>query len=205
MKLSLEQEKEILERLGTSRFSSLGLKEEVFDHLCCQLEVALGKGQDFHSALESGLKQVAPEGLLELERKTIVLINSKYINTMRKIIYILGFIASLLLAVGLTFKLMHWPGASIMSMIGFTGLFLMFIPVSLIQNHLLGESSKRSTKAKTYIGVTASVLIGLAGIFKVLHLMGANILLIVGAAVFAFGYLPVLFNEMYRKAERVEA
>ena len=204
MKLSVEQETEIEESLGKPRFGSLGLKEEVLDHLCCHVEMAMQEGLDFQTALMAGIIEVVPEGLQELERKTIVLINFKYIETMRKVIYILGFIAALMLAIGLTFKLMQWPGAGVMIMIGFTGLFLGFIPVSLIQNHLLGTGSQKRTKAKTYIGVASSVLLGLAGVFKMLHLTGANILLVIGAAFFAFGYLPILFTEMYKKSERVQ-
>lgn len=204
MNLSPKQEKEIEEALGQSRFGVLGLREEVLDHLCCEVELALDRGEDFKIALRHGLQEVAPDGIQELERKTIVLINAKSIHTMRKLIYILGFLAAMILAVGITFKLMHWPGAGVLIMIGFTGTFLGFIPVSLIQNHLLGSNTQKSTKAKTYIGVTASVLLGLAGVFKFMHLMGASILLVVGAAVFAFGYLPVLFSDMYRKAEKAQ-
>jgi hypothetical protein len=53
---------------------------------------------------------------------------------------------------------------------------------------------------KIILGVTASIILGLAGLFKIMHLQGADTLLLIGAIVFALGFLPFFFFTMYKKA-----
>ena len=57
-----------------------------------------------------------------------------------------------------------------------------------------------SVKFRFIAGMTAAVLVGLSVVFKLFHLMGANILLILGVFTFAFGYLPFLFFSLYKKS-----
>lgn len=47
---------------------------------------------------------------------------------MRKLAYTSGAISSSLALLGLLFKIQHWPGASIMLILGIGGLALVFIP-----------------------------------------------------------------------------
>ncbi len=47
---------------------------------------------------------------------------------MKRTVSVLGFIAFFTLSNGLMFKMMHWPGASIMSVTGFLLLSFGFLP-----------------------------------------------------------------------------
>jgi hypothetical protein len=47
---------------------------------------------------------------------------------MKRAVYLIGFIASFTLSTGLIFKMMHWPGANIITILGFL-LNLGFLPL----------------------------------------------------------------------------
>jgi hypothetical protein len=57
-----------------------------------------------------------------------------------------------------------------------------------------------SEKLRLIIGVLSGVITGTAAVLKVLHMPGADILLIIGMLLFSFGFLPFLFFTMYRKS-----
>jgi hypothetical protein len=52
----------------------------------------------------------------------------------------------------------------------------------------------------TLAGVTSSVSVGISLLFKLWHLQGADHLLAGGVLLFAFGFLPLLFFSLYKRA-----
>ncbi|MCC6818248.1 MAG: hypothetical protein IT245_05110 [Bacteroidia bacterium] len=48
---------------------------------------------------------------------------------MRKFTYLTGYLATTLCTTGILFKLMHWPGANIMILLGITLLNFVFLPL----------------------------------------------------------------------------
>ncbi|NQX93153.1 MAG: hypothetical protein HRT74_13695 [Flavobacteriales bacterium] len=55
-------------------------------------------------------------------------------------------------------------------------------------------------KLKWIFGLLSGILIGASVAFKVMHLMGAKLLLASGALVFCFGFLPFLFIDLYERS-----
>lgn len=55
-------------------------------------------------------------------------------------------------------------------------------------------------KLKVILGSFSALIVGLAGVFKVLHLQWADHLLLGGMLLFTFGFLPFLFFRMYKKS-----
>lgn len=53
------------------------LKEELLDHVCCQVEQAMGEGQLFHQALRQSLDAFQEDEMKELQTQTLSLINQK--------------------------------------------------------------------------------------------------------------------------------
>jgi len=119
---------------------------------------------------------------------------------MKKVLYFTGFIGSLALTAGVTFKLMHWPWANVLFIIGFLFLLLIFIPLLAIDRYKVSLSKAVSVKTKIIMGAIAAIITGLSGLFKMMHLQGADLLLIFGAFIFAFGFLPFYFFTMYKKS-----
>lgn len=119
---------------------------------------------------------------------------------MRKLLYIIGFLASVTLALGTLFKLLHWPSAMLLIDIGFFTLLLLFFPATAIRAYRASTTKGLPEKLKNIFGGTASVIIGISGFFKVMHLQGANVLLMAGAFLFVFGFLPFLFFSLFKES-----
>jgi len=200
MKLTSQQEEIVRNYVEDQGLKLTALKDDIIDHLCCVIESGLGKAKPFEHLLEDAANDLAPEGLMAMENKTMFLLNSKRIIIMKKLTYLIGFIGSLALTVGVTFKLLHMPGANMLFSIGYLTLFMAFIPLLAVDRYKVAIARVLSEKLKIILGVGASILLGLAGLFKIMHLQGADTLLLIGAAVFAVGFLPFYFFTMYKKA-----
>lgn len=120
---------------------------------------------------------------------------------MKKLFYLIGFIGSLALTIGITFKLLQMSGGNEFFIVGFLILLLVFIPILAFYKYKVAISRTLSERLKIILGGTASVITGLSGVFKILHLHGANVLLLVGVFVFAVGFLPFFFFTMYKNSD----
>lgn len=200
MKLTPKQEDIIENFVEGHKLKIPSLRDDLIDHLCSVVENGLGKGKSFEQLLNEAVKDVAPKGLNSIEQKTIFLLNYKRIIIMKKAIYIVGFIGSLTLTAGITFKLLRLMGGSELFITGFLIIFLLFIPLLAIDRYKVAISKAISYKLKIILGTTAAIVTGLSGLFKLMHLQGADLLLMLGAFVFAVGFLPFLFFMMYKKS-----
>lgn len=200
MKLSEEEIETIANRLKHGGVNMNSLFDDCLDHLCCAMEVELDRGKTFEKALDKSIHELAPGGLSELENQTRYLLNSKSIIIMKKLMYSLGFLGSASFAAGILFKLMHWPGANIMLISGIVALLLIFVPLWAVERYKVEISKAMSTKFKFIGGISAALMFGLSVIFKILHLQGASVLLVLSVFVFIFAFLPFLFFSMYKKS-----
>lgn len=114
--------------------------------------------------------------------------------------YLIGFIGSLTLTAGASFKLLRMPWGMELFIVGFLTLLLVFIPFLAFERYKDAISKAISEKLKIIFGAVAAIITGLSGLFKIMHLQGADLLLIIGAFVFAFGFLPFFFFTMYKKS-----
>ena len=200
MKLSGAQEEYVYNRVKTEGVGIESLQHDIVDHLCCVIETQLGKGKPFNQLLNEAINDLAPHGLKQLENQTLFLLNSNRIIIMKKLMYSIGFIGALFLTIGLTLKIMHFPMANILSMSGLLILLLIFMPLLALDRYKVAISKSVSEKMKFIIGFSSVGVTGIAILFKFFHLQGANVLLVLGAFLFAFGYLPILFFTMYKKS-----
>lgn len=200
MKLTIEQEHAIEEYVDSQGLKIRTLRDDVIDHLCCVVESELGKGKPFEQLLEKAISDLAPNGLMDIQRKTVFLLNAKRILLLKKVMYSIGFIGSVSLTAGITFQLLNMPFGRELFMIGFLTIFLVFIPLLAIDRYKVALSKAISVKLKIMLGVAAAVITGLSGLFKVMHLQGAELLLMLGAITFALGFLPFFFFTMYKKS-----
>ena len=119
---------------------------------------------------------------------------------MKKLLYLTGLVGSVTLTIGITLALLKMPGGNEFFITGILMLLLVFIPLLALDQYKVVISSVLSERLKMALGVIAAVMVGLSGLFKVLHLQGASWLLLSGAFVFAVGYLPFFFFSMYKKS-----
>ncbi|MDH4058293.1 MAG: hypothetical protein OEU76_05985 [Cyclobacteriaceae bacterium] len=119
---------------------------------------------------------------------------------MKKVLYLIGMIASIAMTLGLTFKLLHWPGADELLTSGFLGFTLFYLPVVVVLKYAQSEIGAGVDQYKVLLGLASAAFTGVSAVLKILHLQGADVLLVIGALTFSFGFLPFLFFSLYREA-----
>lgn len=200
MNLTEKQTDSIRRILISEGIQNESLTDDVLDHICCVVELLLKRGKNFDESLKEAIDDLAPIGLEDLEIQTRYLLNSKRIITMKKLMYLMGFLGAATLSVGMIFKLMQWPGANVMSVAGLVALVFIFVPLLAMDYYRYEVSKALSNRFRFFSGVIATVLIGVSIVFKMFHLQGASILLIVGGFIFVFAFLPFLFFSLYKKS-----
>ncbi len=204
MKLTIDQEKAIEDFVDAQGLKIRTLRDDVIDHLCCVLESRakdeLGKETSFEQLLDKAVQDLAPQGLIELQHKTVFLLNAKRIILMKKLMYLIGFISSVILTTGIACKLLRIPFGHPLFMTGLLTFLLVFIPLLAIDNYKVALAQTISIRLKIILGVVAAGIVGFSTLFKLMHLQGAEVLLMLGTVVFALGFLPFYFFTMYRKS-----
>jgi hypothetical protein len=200
MTLSSEQIKMVRERVEESNIMNRTLKDDVLDHLCCAIEIRIENGREFKDALKEALVELTPGGLDEIQQETVLLLNPFKIILMKKFTYITGLITVISMIMGLTFKILHMPGADELFNFGFFGFLLIFLP--LITAGQLKNNAHQTLRAKLrfVFGFLSMAVISASMFFKIFHYDGASLLWLVGISLFSFGFLPFLFFDMYKKS-----
>lgn len=102
---------------------------------------------------------------------------------MKKVLTVIGYLSAILILFATLFKLMHWPGASFMIIVGMSFLLMFFIPLFFINRMI--ENKNIWNILSSAIGFI-SLEITFAGImFKIMHWPGASFMLIAGATILA--------------------
>ncbi len=200
MKLTPEQEDLIADFVDAQGITLPSLRDDVIDHLCCVIEQDLHKGKPFDQLLQAAVLDIAPTGLKDILAQTVFLLNSKRIIAMKKFMYLVGFLGAVALTLGVTLKLLNMPWGYELFSVGFLTLLLVFIPLLAFDRYKVAISKALSERMKIILGASAALVTGLAGLFKMLHLQGAEILLMLGALIFVAGFLPFFFFTMYKKS-----
>jgi hypothetical protein len=200
MKLSNDQIDAVKNTINENGIVNELLRDDVLDHLCCVIEIKIERGVKFELALQEALYELAPHGLNEIQRETTFLLNPNKIILMKRFMYFIGLVSAMAFVLGWTFGMMHWPGATELSIVGFLGFVFIFIPLNTIDYFKTKIRSVLSEKLRLVIGIASAVSVASAIVFKLLHLPGADVLLLSGAFLFTFGFLPFLFFNMYKKS-----
>ncbi|MEJ1241722.1 hypothetical protein WBG78_26495 [Chryseolinea sp. T2] len=200
MKLTEEQIAIIRSHIRSSGIKLKPLQDDILDHLCCVLEENQQGITDFETRLQAAIQDLAPGGLPDIERQTLYLLNSKKFIYMKKLMYLIGLGSSITLAMGLCFKLLNWQGCSELFIYGFLSFTLLFLPMTIVDRFRLRIHTSLSLKLRYLLGATSAIVAGLAFLFKIMHLSGADQLLLIATVIFSFGFLPFLYFTNYRKA-----
>lgn len=196
-----DQQIELIEKeIFNSSLKSKELKDDLLDHFCCAVEIYLAKGKSFEAAFEKAKMDISPDGIDEIQRETVYLLNYKRMKNLKKLMFASGLIFSMLLSIGLLLKLMNWPAGFYALMIGTLGLGFVFLPLLTINQLKLKANQILSEKAKYFLGLSSGLIFTTSVIFKQLHLMGASVLLVLSIFIFTFGFLPFVFFRLYKKS-----
>jgi glucose-6-phosphate-specific signal transduction histidine kinase len=98
--------------------------------------------------------------------------NPLKLTAMKNKMYIVGLVSVMLIGLGGTFKINHFPGASILLTLGIVALSFVFFPVAFI-------SAYRQNKSKNgFIYLTAAlmaIILFTGALIKIMHWPGASI------------------------------
>lgn len=189
--------------IDKSEITIQDLKDDLLDHFCCAVERHMIDGKSFKDAYNLAYKQICPDGLEVIQKETIFLLNYKKFILMKIFIYSTGLIASMAMSIGFVFRTLHWDGGNHLLIGGMVLFTLIFLPMLAIGHFRNLPRKDINIKAKIVTGYLSAFLLGTSIIFKVFHLQYADKLLLISCILFAFGYLPVLFLGIYKKAIKV--
>ncbi|CAN5257187.1 hypothetical protein BH23BAC1_BH23BAC1_18410 [soil metagenome] len=119
---------------------------------------------------------------------------------MKIMMYMIGLLSSMAMAIGFTFSLLQWPGSFPLSLPGLVFFSFVFIPMLAISQYHGIRKKDFIEKLSISFGYASALLFGIAVIFKTMHLQFAEFILLVSMIIFAFGFLPFLFFRIYKKA-----
>jgi hypothetical protein len=199
MTLSEEQVEYIRSRVKHGGIGIRALQDDVLDHLCCVVELKMEEDIPFDVALTKAIQEFAPEGLAEIEQETLLLLNAKLMN-MKKIMYGIGFASTSGMSMGVTFKFLHMPGGDQLVTYGFLTFALIFLPLAVINHFKVNLQAPWTDRARIILGILSALATGMAVVFKLFYLQWADVLLLTGAGLFSFGFLPFLFFTMYKRS-----
>lgn len=185
--LTDEQIEFIAEDIRIRGVFTQGLQENLLDHICCCIEQH-DDDRPFEEIYLQTLEAFGQGGLQEVQDETLYLINQPYFSKMKKIAYFSGTLASMSLICGALFKVMHWPGANIMLIIGTLTLTFLFLPYFFYMQ--FKEQTEKKGKIIAALGMITAALLCISALFKILHWPGAGAM-IVGFTIFFVLFIPL--------------
>jgi len=153
------------------------LKNELLDHICCNVENYMNDGLTFNEAYRKVKREMGSRRIRQVQDATLYLINQKY-RRMKRTMLVLGISTAVIIIIGTILKMLHWPGAGILLTLGLASLSLAFIPLFVMVKI-------RDTRAKQkevnlfllFTGLIAGILFSMGTLLKIQHWPGANITL----------------------------
>lgn len=167
------------------------LQYNLLDHICCIVEQNLESDGNFEDFYNKTIPKFFKHELWEIEEETINLLIFKNYYSMKKTMIISGGIAAFATVFGGLFKIMHWPGANALMLLGIVILSLVFLPIMFTLK--IKEKQNKKDKLILGLGSIVAVLISLASLFKILHWPNATILVYMSFGLLLFLFLPLYF------------
>ncbi len=110
-------------------------------------------------------------------------------NRSKKWTYVMGFMGTFFTSMGFLFKVQHWPGTSVILLLGFLLIILVFLPMVMV-NRIRDKIDP--VPGHIYVIALAGLIISLtAFLFKVMHWSGSGMLMISGLVMLVFVAFPV--------------
>jgi hypothetical protein len=172
------------------------LQDDVVDHICCMVEEGMQSGKDFESSYRDVMHQINGNTFKSLQHETLIAIDKKF-QRMKNYAYVLGLTGTVLTIAGVFFKVMHWPGASIVLTLGFLIIAAVFLPLYFILSYR--EQAEKPPKVYPVVAYITLLLVFTGAIFKIMHWPGANILLKASVGFMMVGFLPLYIVKIFKR------
>jgi hypothetical protein len=165
------------------------LKDDLIDHLGCEIEVEMTKGSDFDSSFEIVLKDIGINGLKKIEHSAISLINLKILER-RKLLFAISSVGIILLLISLIFSIIQFSQHLIIISRGLGLLtLLLFVTIFFINN--LRKKGKNKKVFLNISGLIASMLSIASVIFMMWHWPYRDIVYLINMFCILFVFTPI--------------
>ncbi|HYC84889.1 MAG TPA: hypothetical protein VEB86_06690 [Chryseosolibacter sp.] len=173
------------------------LKDDLLDHLCCLTEEKMSHGVSFENAVKEGLRELAPQGMIEIEQETILLLNFNKIVIMKKITFVLGATCTVALTTGLILGLMKMPIGHMIFGLAVFAFLLLYLPVDAVRYFRLTKESVIE-KIRYVMSTACSILLATGVMAWIMKLPGSQEIIITGLVIFLAGFLPMHLIRLYK-------
>jgi hypothetical protein len=181
----------ILNDISARGVGMVSLQQDLLDHICCVIEHNLEDDGDFERFYERTIATFYQSELKEIETETINLLTHKNYYVMKKIMLASGAFSVATLTLGIFFKFMHWPGASVCILLGILSLSFVFLPLMFTLK--AKEQQSKNDRIIAAIGTLSAILISVGILFKIMHWPGANVMCSLALGIMLAVFLPVYF------------
>lgn len=105
-------------------------------------------------------------------------------------------VGGIVFMVGVLFKLMHWPGAALLLLAGWSIILCVFLPILLFIK--IKEAETKREKGIYFLGVFALTIFEISTMFKMFHWPGAGPLMLLGGFLLIVVFLPLFASLKFR-------
>ncbi|MDF1572062.1 MAG: hypothetical protein P1P82_10635 [Bacteroidales bacterium] len=177
------------------------LQDDILDHLCCMIEEKLEAGEAFDVSYGEIMSDIDGNTFSNLQHQTLLLLDYKF-QRMKRTTYLLGLLGSLLTIVGALFKIMHWPGAGIIMVLGFMTVVLGFLPLYFILSYR--EQTEKPNVIFPVVGYLSLLIVFTGAVFKIMHWPGAEMLLRASVIFLLVGFLPLYIVQIFKRSVKTK-
>jgi hypothetical protein len=198
MELNEQQVEQVLTHLRSKGIAMQSLQDDLLDHLCCMIEQR-NDTKSFDEVFKEVMLEFSADELRMVQIETNRLITLLKFKTMNTTLRISGLVSAISILTGSIFKIMHWPGANMLFVIGMFLMAVLFLPLFFALRYKQAENENKHLLL-SIAGAVVGVLTALGIWFKMMHWPGATAMLYSSIAILLLGYLPVYIFAVYRKS-----
>ena len=174
------------------------LADELIDHICCDVENEMNNGLTFHDAYLAVKEKIGHRRLKEIQEETLYAVDTKY-RQMKSTMKISAIAGTVLLGFAALFKIMHWPGAGVMMVLGAFTLAFVFMPSALT---VLWKETHSSKRLFLYISAFVTAMLFIIGVVsKIQHWPLAALILMIASLSGIFAFIPALLAAKLKDQE----
>jgi cation transport ATPase len=200
-RLTQQQVDHILHDIKERGIETEPVQQNILDHVCCIIEEKLEEDGDFESCYKETIATFFHKELREIEIETKLLLTFKNYYAMKNLTIISGAALSVFFLAGSFFKIMYWPGASVLLVLAMLILSFVFMPLLFILKSR--EAININQKLVVAGGTIAAALYCISVLLTVTHWVDAwsGLHWYVTVAFSMFIFIPLYFFNGIRKPE----
>ncbi|HEX2937129.1 MAG TPA: hypothetical protein VHO72_17370 [Bacteroidales bacterium] len=185
----------ITETIDKAEISFSHLRDELIDHVCCEIECQMEDGANFQQAFSNIKTKIGIRELQIVQENTLLLIDKQY-RIMKRLMKISGVLSLLFLMTGTIFRIFRYPASNILIGMGFLLLCFLFLPIAM---SIMRKENKSNTKLFLFLsGYVGIIGFSLGTYFRLMHWPGTPILLSIGLLTLSFLFMPMLWVTLKR-------